>query len=85
MAAKNHRLSWHCRFNFFVWKLLEKMKNDTTSVRMLSGHHLGDAKNVDKKHLAPPNSTFLLIAIDRNCFRRTKEEGQIYKVLRQIF
>ena len=29
---------------FFVWKLLEKMKNDTTFVRMLSGDHLGDAK-----------------------------------------
>ena len=29
---------------FFVWKLLEKMKNDTTFVRMRSGDHLGDAK-----------------------------------------
>ena len=63
MAAKNHRLSWPCRFKagppleailvifghralifFFVWKLLEKMKNDTTFVRMRSDDHLGDAK-----------------------------------------
>ena len=29
---------------FFGWKLLEKMKNDTTFVRMRSGDHLGDAK-----------------------------------------
>ena len=29
---------------FFVWKLLEKMKNDATFVRMRSGDHLGDAK-----------------------------------------
>ena len=29
---------------FFVWKLLEKMKNDTTFVRMRSSDHLGDAK-----------------------------------------
>ena len=28
----------------FTWKLLEKMKNDTTFVRMRSGDHLGDAK-----------------------------------------
>ena len=28
---------------------------------------------------------FLLIAIDRNAFRRMKEEGQIYKKLPQIF
>ena len=48
------------------------MKNDPTSVRMRSGDHLGDAK----EHLAPSNLTFLLIAIDRNGFRRMK--GQIY-------
>ena len=29
---------------FFVWKLLEKMENDATFVRMRSGDHLGDAK-----------------------------------------
>ena len=28
---------------------------------------------------------FFLIAIDRNGFRRMKEEGQIYKALPQIF
>ena len=31
-------------FFVFVWKLLEKMKNNTTFVRMCSGDHLGDAK-----------------------------------------
>ena len=61
------------------------MKNDTTFLRMRSGDHLGDAKNVDKGHLALPNLTLLLIAIDRNGFRRMKEEGQIYKMLPQIF
>ena len=29
---------------FFCLKALEKMKNDTTFVRMRSGDHLGDAK-----------------------------------------
>ena len=29
---------------FFVWKLLENMKNDTTFVLMRSGDHFGDAK-----------------------------------------
>ena len=29
---------------FFVWKLLEKMKNDATFVRMRSGDHFEDAK-----------------------------------------
>ena len=38
-----------------------------------------------KGHLAPSNLTFLIIAIDRNGFRRLKEEGLIYKTLPQIF
>ena len=29
---------------FLVWQQLEKMKNDTTFVRMRSDDHLGDAK-----------------------------------------
>ena len=37
------------------------------------------------RHLAPVNLTLLLIARDRNGFRRRKEEGQIYKTLPQIF
>ena len=60
------------------------MKNDATFVRMRSGDHLGDAK-CRKRHLVPSNLTFLLIAMDRNGFRRMKEEGQIYKTVRQIF
>ena len=53
------------------------MKNDATFVRMRSGDHLGDAKMSKKGHLAPSNLTFLIIAIDRNSFRRRKEEGPI--------
>ena len=37
-----------------------------------------------KGHLAPPIVTFILITIDRNGSRRMKE-GQIYKILPQIF
>ena len=61
------------------------MKNDATFVRMRSGDHLGDAKMSKKGTLAPSNLTFLIIAIDRNGFRRMKEEGLIYKTLPQIF
>ena len=60
------------------------MKNDTTFLRMRSGDHLGNA-SVEKGHLVPSNLTFLLIAKDRNDFRRMKEEGHIYKALPQIF
>ena len=42
-------------------------------------------KNVEKGHLAPSNLTFLIIAIDRNGFRRMKEEGLIYQTLPRIF
>ena len=59
------------------------MKNDTTFVRMRSGDHLGDAK-MSKKAPRSVEFNFLLIAIDRNGFRRIKEEGQIYKTLPQI-
>ena len=53
------------------------MKNDTTFVRMRSGDHLAslETQKCQKGHLAPSNLTFLLIAIDRNGFRRMKEEG----------
>ena len=35
------------------------MKNDTTFMRMRSGEHLGDAKNVEKStYLASTNLTF---------------------------
>ena len=52
---------------------------------MRSSDHLGDAKNVEKGHLAPSNLTFLLIAIDTNGFRRMKEEGLIYKKVASEF
>ena len=61
------------------------MKNDTTFAHMRSGDHLGDAKNVDKRPLASSNLTYLRIAVDRNGFRRTKEEGRIYKNLFRFF
>ena len=52
------------------------MKNDTTFVHMRSGDRSPwRRKNVGKGHLAPSNLIFLLIAIDRNGFRRMKEEG----------
>ena len=57
------------------------MKNNTTFVRMRSGDHFGDAKMSIKGHLAPSNLTFLLIAIDKNGFRRMNEEGLINKTL----
>ena len=61
------------------------MKNDATFVRMRSGDQPWRRKNVEKGHLAPSNLTFLIIAIDRNGFRRMKEEGLIYKTLPSDF
>ena len=60
------------------------MKNGTTFVRMRSGDHLKDAKML-KKAPRSVEFNFLLIAIDKNGFRRMKEEGQIYKTLPRIF
>ena len=59
------------------------MKNDTTFVRMRSGDHLGDAKCLKRAPRSVELNFFSLIAIlvDRNGFRRMKEEGQIYKTL----
>ena len=45
---------------------------------MRSGDNLGDAK-VSKRAPRSIKFNFLLIAIDTNGFRRTKEEGLIYK------
>ena len=44
-----------------------------------------ETQNVEKRHLASSNLTFLRIAMDENGFRRMKEEGQIYKTLPQNF
>ena len=57
------------------------MKNDTTFVRMRRGDHLGD-EEFEKPHSVEFN---FFIAIDRNGFRRMVEEGQIYKIVPQIF
>ena len=62
------------------WK---NMKNDATFVRMRSDDHLGDAKC---RKRAPRSVEFkFFINCDRNGFRRMREEGQIYKILPQIF
>ena len=61
------------------------MKNDATFVRMRSGDHLGEAKMLKMGTSLPLNLTFLLIAIDRNGFRRIKDEEQIYKTWPQSF
>ena len=53
-------------------------------MRMRSGDHLGNAK-MSKRAPRSVEFNFLLIARDRNGFRRIKEEGQIYKTLPQIF
>ena len=60
------------------------MKNDTTFARMRSGDHLGDAK-MSKRAPRSVEFNFLVVVMDRNGFRRVKEEGQIYKRLPQIF
>ena len=70
---------------FFVWKLLEKNEKWHHFCAHAQWRSPWRRKNVEKEHLAPSNLTFLLIAIDRNGFRRMKEEGQIYRMLPQIF
>ena len=70
---------------FFVWKLLEKYKKWHHFCAHAQWWSHWRRKNVEKEHLALSNLTFLLIAIDTNGFRRMKEEGQIYKMLAQIF
>ena len=37
------------------------MKNDAAFVRMRNNDHLGDARNIDKGHLAPSNLSCLII------------------------
>ena len=69
---------------FFVWKLLEKIKMTPLLCACAVVITL-ETKNVEKGHLAPSNWTFWLIAIDRNGFRRMKEEGQIYKGCLRFF
>ena len=64
--------------------LMEKMKDDTAFVRIRSGDHLGDAKNVEKGHLAPSNLAFFINCV-LNGFGRMKGEGQIYKMQSQFF
>ena len=61
------------------------MKNDTTFVRMRHGDHLGDAKMSKKGTSLRHNLTFLLIVIDRNGFRRMKDQRLIYETLPQNF
>ena len=50
-------------------------------MRMRSGRHLRDAK-MSKKAPRSVEFNFLLIAIDRNSFRKMKDEGQIYPLFK---
>ena len=70
---------------FFVWKLLEKNEKWHHFCSHAQWWSPWRRKNVEKGHLAPSNLTFLLIVIDRNGFRRMKEEGLISKTLPQFF
>ena len=70
---------------FFVWKLLEKNEKWHHFCAHAQWWSPWRRKNVENGHLAPWNLAFLIIAIDRNGFRRMKEEGLIYKTLPQIF
>ena len=63
---------------FFAWKLLEKYEKWHHFCAHAQWWSPWRRKNVEKGHVAPSNSTFLLIAMDRNSFRRMKEEGQIF-------
>ena len=68
---------------FFVWKVLEKLKM-THFCAHAQWWSPWRRNNVEKGHLTPSSLTFLIIAIDKNGFRRLKE-GQIYTKLPQIF
>ena len=59
---------------FFAWKLLEKSEKWHQFCAHAQWWSPWRRKNVEKGHLAPSNLTFLLIAIDRNGFRRVKEK-----------
>ena len=70
---------------FFVWKLLEKNEKWCHFCAHAQWWSPWRRKNVEKGHLPPSNLTFLIIAIDRNGFRRMKEEGLIYKSCLRFF
>ena len=70
---------------FFVWKLLDKNEKWHHFCAHAQWWSPWRRKNVEKGHLAPSNLTFLIIAIDRNGFRRLKEEGLIYKSCLRVF
>ena len=70
---------------FFFWKLLEKYEKWHHFCAHAQWWSPWRRKNVEKGHLASSNLTFLFIVIDRNGFRRMKEEGQIYKLCLRFF
>ena len=72
-------------FFVVVWKLLEKYEKWHHFCAHAQWWSPWRRKHVEKGHLTPSNLTFLLIVIDRNGFRRMKEEGLIYKTLPQNF
>ena len=76
---------WSWSLNFFCFKALGKKWKRTPLVCACAVVITLETKNVEKRHLTLSNLAFLLIAIDRNGFRGTTEEGRIYKILPQIF
>ena len=73
--------------NFLFESSWKNMKNDTTFVRMRSGPVVITLETQKCRKRAPRSVEFnfsIRIAIDRNGFRRFKEEGQIYKTMSQI-
>ena len=69
---------------FFVWKLLKNLKMTPFCAHAQWWSPCG-CKNVEKRHLALSNLTFSRIAVEKKGFRRTQEDGQIYKFLPQSF
>ena len=61
------------------------MKNDTTFVRMRSGDHLGDPKNVEKRHLASSNLSFFESQKTKTVFAEWKKKGWSTKLCLKIF
>ena len=52
------------------------MKNNTTFVRMRSGDHLGDAKNVEKSHLRSVDFNFFTYCDGRKRFSQNKRRRE---------
>ena len=65
---------------FIFGKLLENMKKGTTFMRMRSGDHLWDAKNVEKRHLASSNLTFNELRQTETVSHQERRRAELQKV-----